>query len=323
MSSSNMKWGYLRETCQMAEKAGIGYTGLEEYLKVIFPDIDDWIHDKPIGTLNQRRSAWRPDYRSEKLKMIIEFDGLQHYTNPQNILADKLKTEEYQKAGYRVIRIPYFIQLTNQVVKTIFNVDITTPLFDPTVASMSIHWGNTPAFLCPAGIKRMAKEFKQFPEQYIVNSMALKMENNTYLSGIELLEEIYIKINNNTPENITSLEENEIFVFGSNLEGRHYGGAARIAVQNFGAIMGQGVGLQGQCYAIPTMHGGIDAIKPYVDEFISFAKTRRDLKFLVTRIGCGIAGFRPEEIAPLFEDAYKEPNIRLPESFVDIIINEP
>ncbi len=75
-----------------------------------------------------------------------------------------------------------------------------------------------------------------------------------------------------TPKNITSLDQDEIFVFGSNLEGAHLGGAARVARQKFGAIMGQGVGLQGQSYAIPTMQGGVETIKPYVDEFIDFAR---------------------------------------------------
>lgn len=122
-----------------------------------------------------------------------------------------------------------------------------------------------------------------------------------------------------TPSMITSLSDNEIFVFGSNLAGRHIGGAARTAVNRFGAIMGQGVGLQGQCYAIPTMNLEIEAIKAYVNEFISFAKTRRDLRFLVTRIGCGIANFKEEDIAPLFAAAYNEPNIILPKRFCEII----
>lgn len=115
-----------------------------------------------------------------------------------------------------------------------------------------------------------------------------------------------------TPEFITELQPNEIFVFGSNLEGMHGGGAARIACSKFGAKMGQGVGLQGQSYAIPTMQGGVETIRPYVDEFIAFAKQHPELTFLVTRIGCGIAGFRDEEIAPLFEQAHNIDNIVLP-----------
>jgi hypothetical protein len=123
-----------------------------------------------------------------------------------------------------------------------------------------------------------------------------------------------------SPEYIEELNENEIFVFGSNLDGLHGGGAARIAYDKFGAIWGQGVGLQGQSYGIPTMHGGIDDIKPYVDEFINFAKSHTELKFLVTRIGCGIAGFTDKEMAPLFKDAIEIENIYLPKSFYDILV---
>lgn len=119
-----------------------------------------------------------------------------------------------------------------------------------------------------------------------------------------------------TPERITELKSNDIFVFGSNLAGAHGGGAARLAYNRFGAIWGQGVGLQGQSYAIPTMQGGVETIKPYVDEFISFAQMRADLKFYVTQIGCGIAGFKVEEIAPLFQAAISVENIILPKAFV-------
>ena len=124
-----------------------------------------------------------------------------------------------------------------------------------------------------------------------------------------------------TPNFIKSLKADEIFVFGSNLAGAHGGGAARIAVEDFGAIWGQGVGLQGQCYAIPTMQGGVETIKPYVDEFIEFAKQHKELFFYVTRIGCGIAGFRDEEIAPLFAKAIDVQNIALPETFVSQLKN--
>ena len=118
-----------------------------------------------------------------------------------------------------------------------------------------------------------------------------------------------------TPEFITQLQPNEIFVFGSNLKGMHGGGAAYVALRKFGAIMGQGVGLQGQSYAIPTMQGGVETIRPYVDEFIAFAKQHPELVFLVTRIGCGIAGFRDSEISPLFEQAHNVENIVLPQGW--------
>ena len=119
-----------------------------------------------------------------------------------------------------------------------------------------------------------------------------------------------------TPERISSLQPNEIFVFGSNLAGMHGGGAARVAFRQFGAVMGCGVGLRGQSYAIPTMQGGVDTIKPYVDDFIAFAKAHPELFFYVTRIGCGIAGFKDKEIAPLFREAMGVVNVCLPESFI-------
>ena len=118
-----------------------------------------------------------------------------------------------------------------------------------------------------------------------------------------------------TPDYITRLEPNEIFVFGSNLAGFHGGGAARIAYEDFGAEWGVGVGRTGQCYAIPTMQGGVETIRPYVDEFISYAEQHPELMFLVTRIGCGIAGFTDEQIAPLFAAAHDLSNVALPEGW--------
>ena len=125
-----------------------------------------------------------------------------------------------------------------------------------------------------------------------------------------------------TPDLIKSLNENEIFVFGSNLKGSHIGGAARVAHDFFGAEWGVGVGLTGQTYAIPTMQGGVETIAPYVDDFIEFAREHSEMKFFVTRIGCGIAGFRDEEMAPLFRNALGEPNIVLPRSFYNILTNK-
>lgn len=122
-----------------------------------------------------------------------------------------------------------------------------------------------------------------------------------------------------SPRFINSLSDNEIFVFGSNLQGHHGGGAALIAFEKFGAVWNEGVGLHGKTYAIPTMHGGVDDIKPYVDEFIDFAKENKQYKFLVTRIGCGIAGFKDHEIAPLFAKALELENVYLPLSFLEYL----
>ena len=125
-----------------------------------------------------------------------------------------------------------------------------------------------------------------------------------------------------TPEFITELKPNEIFVFGSNLAGQHIGGAAHIAHEKFGAVWEQGVGRQGQCYAIPTMQGGVETIEPYVDKFCEYVWCHPELTFLVTRIGCGIAGFKDEEIAPLFADLIDTDNVSLPQQWVDIIHEE-
>jgi len=124
-----------------------------------------------------------------------------------------------------------------------------------------------------------------------------------------------------TNPRITELLEDDVFVFGSNLQGMHYGGAARTACQ-WGAIMGQGAGIQGQTYAIPTMSGSVASIIPFVDEFIRFATSHPDIRFLVTEIGCGIAGYTPTDIAPLFREAVSIENISLPERFWEVILHE-
>lgn len=99
----------------------------------------------------------------------------------------------------------------------------------------------------------------------------------------------------------------------------HTVAAVRLAYRRFGAVWGEGVGQHDRTYAIPTMQGGVETIKPYVDAFIRFAKEHVRLTFLVTRIGCGIAGFRDDEIAPLFTDAIDTENIILPKEFVENI----
>ena len=121
-----------------------------------------------------------------------------------------------------------------------------------------------------------------------------------------------------TPALITELKENEIFVFGSNIHGMHGGGAAWTAYKMFGAEMGNGEGLQGQSYALPTMEG-LENTKKAVDNFIECAKAHKELTFLVTPVGCGIAGYTPEEIAPMFRDAVELENVYLPITFWKIL----
>ena len=118
-----------------------------------------------------------------------------------------------------------------------------------------------------------------------------------------------------TPSVVETLRENEVFVFGSDLRGIHCGGSAYQALRRFGAILGQGAGPQGRSYAIPTIVGGLEHIRPYVDEFFAYAESHPGESFLVTPVGCGIAGFTPHEIAPLFARARQVRNVCLPESF--------
>lgn len=196
------KWGFLRETTELAKKAGIDKdtglhrTGLDEYLKVIFPNVEDWIHDKTLGKINDITYKSRPDYRSETLKLIIEFDGLQHYTKPDIIEKDIRLTKVYEDLGYKVVRIPYFIQLSNNAVKKLFGIDVKEFLFDESIPSLGYKGQNTPAYLCPAGLARMVKEFRDFPEQYKTNFEFLKKQNEPFKTGIEFLEIEFNRIHN-------------------------------------------------------------------------------------------------------------------------------
>ena len=190
------EWGYLRENSAAAEKAGNDKhnnrcrIGLEKYLEVIFPNVD-WIANKQFGMHNGKMHKIKPDYRSDILKLVIEFDGKYHYSNPINIKKDIEKDRIYDSAGYKVIRIPYFIQLTNKVVKQLFNVDVKDDLFPEGIESMSIEEKNTPAFMCPMGVKRMANDFLKFPEQYEANVSALKKVNDEFLTGVSILIDEY------------------------------------------------------------------------------------------------------------------------------------
>lgn len=121
-----------------------------------------------------------------------------------------------------------------------------------------------------------------------------------------------------TPDKITELKDNEVFVFGSNASGHHHAGAAAYAMKKFGAEWGKGRGRQGQCYAISTMEGLVSAARN-IKEFLRYAEKHQELRFYVTAIGCGIAGYTPIQIAPLFDKALVLPNVFLPESFWEYI----
>ena len=124
-----------------------------------------------------------------------------------------------------------------------------------------------------------------------------------------------------TPDRIDSLESNQVYVFTSNLIGYHSGETSLIALHRFGAIWGQAEGPQGQCYAIPVDIRGeaIDNVSNYlkrhIRKFLEYAKEHQEKEFLVTKIGCGIAGFDEDFIALFFSDALQIRNICLPKSF--------
>lgn len=134
-----------------------------------------------------------------------------------------------------------------------------------------------------------------------------------------------------TPEPITVLQSNEVFVFGSNLLGIHGAGAALTAWKSFNAEWGKGTGATGQCYALPTKNTltmilPLDTIYQFVRFFLNYAELNKDKTFLVTKIGCGYAGYTPDNIAPLFRKVIQSPdsfqNVHLPIEFWEILIEK-
>jgi hypothetical protein len=133
-----------------------------------------------------------------------------------------------------------------------------------------------------------------------------------------------LNIKETTPDAISELKPNEIFVFGSNLAGRHGGGAARLAYEKFGAMMGVGIGPTGKCYAIPTKDMSIETmelhdIEPHIKTFLQYAAAHPKKKFYVTQIGCGLAGLTPAQMAPMFFKYKSTPNVIYPQVFLDLL----
>lgn len=126
-----------------------------------------------------------------------------------------------------------------------------------------------------------------------------------------------------TPEFISELEPNEVFIFGSNENGNHYGGAARVAFDQFGAKWGTAVGRSGQTYAIPTLDRDMEKVEPemleiHLEDLAEYVRENPDLKFYLTKIGCGIAGWSVEEVKKIFWRAfgYSQPkNLLIPKEF--------
>jgi hypothetical protein len=128
-----------------------------------------------------------------------------------------------------------------------------------------------------------------------------------------------------TPDIINSLQSNEIFVFGANLAGRHGAGAAKTALK-WGAVYGK-IGLEGQTYGLPTKDENIETlplseIRKHVRDYIEVVKQNPDFNFLTTKIGCGLAGLQPSDIAPMFEEFKDLKNLVLPREFWEFYKNE-
>lgn len=199
MKEKEIKSAYLRENQAQVEKAKneypeSDYIGLGDYLTLLFPG-KEWIHNKAFGKRDGKSFLIRPDYLCEEDKLIVEFDGLQHYTDLEQIKKDFENQAIYEAHRFKVVRIPYFIQLTKEVIQKMFGIEPQCYTFDPSLPSMSVEWKNTPAYCCPAGIKRMAEDFKLYPQQYEVNIKRLEADNDEMLSGVNFLKTIMNEIN--------------------------------------------------------------------------------------------------------------------------------
>jgi hypothetical protein len=127
-----------------------------------------------------------------------------------------------------------------------------------------------------------------------------------------------------TPPFIIELRPWEVFVFGSNLAGRHGAGAAWMAATKFGAQLGVGSGLTGQCYALPTKDSELKTLSiPIIDTFVVglslIVRLNPEKLFLITAVGCGLAGYKPEDIAPLFKPFLDFSNVSLPTEFLAVL----
>ena len=268
------------------------------------------LYDAMGISLNQLLSKIQEDKNATAAVTVIT-DGMENASREYSgkaikSLVNKLKEEEgwnfaYIGTNQDVEKVAESIAIENSMWYACTPMGMSNAWNSEKKSKMRMYDRMQEDFLCCACEPMGVAETKQF-----------RAKRNRETKNYRSMEEFRNRI---APDNIKSLKNKEIFVFGSNLAGAHGGGAARVAAEKFGAIMGQGVGLQGQSYAIPTMQGGVETIRPYVDEFVEFAKQHPDMTFLVTRIGCGIAGFDDKEIAPLFIKAIDVSNIHLPESF--------
>ncbi len=257
-------------------------------------------------------------------RLLLQIQNDRNATAAVTIITDGLENASIEYSGAAIKRLVNNLQRkegwnfsyigTNQDVEEIAaSISITNTLyFKDDEIGMAQAWKNERKARRNLFARLRDDRAELNESMSMAEEKAFRAERNRSIKNFRNLSEFQDRI---SPRFIKMLHDNEIFVFGSNLEGHHAGGAAYTALKDFGAVMGQGVGLQGRSYAIPTMHGDVEKIAPYVDEFIRFADAHPEYTFLVTEIGCGIAGFTPEIIAPLFANAINIPNIHLPQRF--------
>lgn len=171
--SNKIRFGFVRETEKMALKegvdsSGIPRTGLETYLKNIFPNVDDWVHDKQFPGMKTR-----PDYRSDTLKIVVEFDGLPRFRDRAAFEKDSANTQNYENAGYKVVRIPLYLNLTTSVINKLFDENLTQPFFESNVSPFNKNF--QPNCFCMTGLKRMADDYLKYaPEQILIMMGSIK-----------------------------------------------------------------------------------------------------------------------------------------------------
>lgn len=197
------RWGFLRETNDEIKRSSsrsrftkMHFTSLSDYLKILFPE-KAWVHDKEIGTgVCPERPKLRPDYFCRELKMVVEFDGLPHYETPSKVREDYNNTKYYEEKGLKVVRIPFFIQLTLEAVRVLFGdgvysglVQRRLRLFPEGIPSISSKERISPACFPIAAAKRMIDEFNRFPKQRATNMLQLQDDDDEYLSGASMFKE--------------------------------------------------------------------------------------------------------------------------------------
>lgn len=191
---------------------------------------------------------------------------------------------------------------------------------DAVEVARSMHIDNAMNFKATdADTRRMWKDYHDSNQAYYEKVRRAKMRGERVFEDKEFfagkLQDGTSDAGRITPDMISNLDSGQIFVFGTNVAGRHDGGAAGYACRHFGAVYGNPSGPQGQCYAIPTVGCPMGEMFRAIEEFIYYAETHPALTFLVTKIGCGNGGYHPRDIAPMFRGALNVTNIHLPAEF--------